>query len=1538
MASSSNNSAQQNLVPSWVDQKVPWNRASNLNVKGDSLTLEAQTSRGWLAERRHFLEVLDANIEHMERNDLKKYSRYKIIIIITTLITLAIACIVPLSMVFGLPMWVPCLILFGAGLASTILAQRLRSKCKEIQLRYRAYQLSRQQLFNQYPDLRKSTLYKYNITHAKPKKGFMGRLLDNLRPDLHKSKDDGGASADSKLDFAGFGAKHYQVDALIGPSGVNSAEWRQIATQILNIKNDILNDKGEAEPIDKVQKSALEVGGEGIGKRIHNGSILDIARDLLTICGYGMNVGVEARKSIDQYRKWFFNSQTFMSWNQPLSSVAQGYLTSQERNLDYASKIFQDLVALTAAYGTAQALEDLDSLIRCYGQLVEAQDASKNTIALIHEKHLKLAMQDSCDQSYLEKWSNVYKVFSTSLREKEEGKLSEEEFLLRVGALRKELQKSKQNILGNHKTIPEHSKKAEKRLASYLLQIGNKGPFLTRMHKAISAGKSIQKNVEGIIAQHPEKRILSLRCGIEKLQGMLNRDDWGAVSQKSECETLVFELKNKMQIQLQGFRELLNSWEGKYHEFKKNKLAKVLFCDFTSSYPKLLNSLSELHAENSAESFVRHVDRISTELKAVITEINGNLPPTNPEEISLLAREYQDLMNELPLIVQEYERMQKEISSEGVSSGSMLLNSLLNKDDKIDKKIESSKQKLVAKAKQARMDARSLQNVGLLPLIERNTTCLLDILDNMRLFDNSMSDIHALDTETLIAASSKMFASMQNFDYNTYTNLLDVLEIQNTSRSPIESPEPLGNIPEEVHNGVVDHVVDHISATQRQHQDILKRRCADLENTVNQLQKSVNKWGLAKGIITGIIAVILCVLSAIFIGHNIVSLLVISCVGLLCTQVCPLFFDHMSKNKEFEKRVIETAQSLVPATKILPSEFNNKDLNRLAKLQDNLDLEGFGPAWARSIVHDLEGVKTKEKSLKDITKEFLKDAKNLDKRIKRRFKGQLRGEEPVGGPTVPHKRPAAEAFLELNRELERFQKRKEEINIQQDALVQECMDLCLEKSKYNNEKAHAATLTEKVGKLKTLEELEKENAHYVLIQNYLRSVIEEKLLHEKVQEIDIVKEAEELHKLVGVIYSNNSAKLDKQDAKKRFKEKILSIAGIGQLELLESYLHISASQGLCRTQMQASFRERILLNPKAAKEGEKERINASREEVLKTLGLSHLVPFVRFASPNSAQSGYSQILKAYELLSSISGSLQNQETVNPEDYSAARAALSSYVRKHESLIVSTYGLSSQEGEISSKVTNMMRDLYSLEELIAMGLESSRLNRSDQILHRMGSVLQSELLDNNVIELLEKLNEQNPNDPECQQYIRQLLEFPVSILYGAFKNAQNHYLLNFAELNTIRATRTSQEEALRYVEEKGKVFEPYWEESKKRLEEIAVQLNGFKNQEMMLEREIQLVNLKISIFNQISLQAEVSAEKEALAIAIQKLQELIPLMETRLDPQDNESQQQIEEAKQQLEDSKQELEMLEERLLQINEETELYINQQEQLMRLLNGEV
>ncbi|AAP98084.1 hypothetical protein CpB0151 [Chlamydia pneumoniae TW-183] len=1534
MASSSNNSTKQDGIPSWVNPNVQWNRASQVgDQEANSLTPEAQTSRSWFSDRKHFLEVLDVSLEEMENNDLKKYSRYKTIILIATLVTVAITCIVPISMVFGIPMWVPCLILFGAGLSSAFLSHRLQSKCKEIHLRYRAYQIYRQQLLSQYPDLRKSTLYKYSITHVKPKKGFVGKLVENLRPDLHKNKDDGGAAADSRLDFAGYGVKHYQTDALLGVSGVNSVEWQRLASLIMSVKNDILNDVGSREPIDKAQRSALVVSGKDIGGEIQPGGILDISRDILAICGYGMNVGVEAKKAIDQYKKWYLNSSTFIAWNPQLPAIAQSYLLEQQRHLDYAAKIFQDLSALTTAHGTGQALEDLDSLLCYYDQLIESKGVGEKIIASIHQKHLDLAMQDSCDQEHLKKWSNLYHVFSITIKEFTEGKLEQNEVVSRIQRLRGKLEKSKCSILGNCRTNAEYATKSEKKLADYLLQIGDREPFLTGMHKAIATGKAIQGKVEGVISQHPEKQIMMLRCSIERLEGMLRREDWGAILQKNEDEVLA--LKSTMEAQLQGFKDLVGTWEGKYQEFKKNKLSKVLVYDFTKSYSNLLNRLEVLHAESSTDDLVLHVDRMSEDLKKTIEEIDGNLFQVTPEELSLLAREYQGLMNELPLIVQEGNRLQEAISSEGVSQGLMLLNSLLNRDEKINKNIESSRKNLVAIAKQARSDARNIDSQGLAPLIQRNRASLDNILQNMYLFNGSIRNIHALDTETLVATSSNMFSAMHTFDWNIYTNLLDVLEIQSKpAPAPMENPDLPGALPEEVQ----DAVAEDVSGTHRLHHQVLKRRCADLKNMISQLQKSINKWGMAKAIVLGIVAVLFCVLSAIFIGQNILSLLILSCVGLLLTQVCPLIFDRISKSKEFEKQVLETAQSLIPATKILPSEFNNKDLNRLAKLQDNLNLEGFGPTWARNIVSDLEGIPTKEKSLKDLTKEFRKDSKNLNKRIKRRFKEGLGQEAPVVRPTIPQDIRGAEVFAELHRELEHLQKQKEEISIRGDALVQERMGLCLEKSKYDNEKAHAAAMTKKVGKLQNIDRLQKNNETYVRIQNFFRTLIQEKLGRDTVQEIDVVKEAKELHELAAIIYGNTSGKSQKQRAKKQFKENVLHIAGKGQLELLEAYLNVTASQGLCRHQMQASFRERILLNPDGAKHGEAERTLASREEMLKTLGLSYLTPFVRFSSPESTQSGYNQILKVREQLFDIEQRLQNQETVSPEDYAAVQAALAAYVRKHESLIVSTYGLGAQEGQTSSKVTTLMRDLHAVEELVEMGVETYRLNRSDQILHRVHSVLHSHLRDsdssgNGIIDVVKKLfellnnNGNNPNDPECQKYMQILLDAPVSLLYGAFKSFKNEFLLNFTELNIANSTKAAEEEAKRYVEEKGRGFETYWEEAKQRLEAIAAELDDLRNQETLLEQEIRLANLKISIFSDLNLREKVSVEKAALEEEIQGIQEQYAEMQGIEDL----------ELKQKFEDLQKKLEALEERLLQIGRRIDSSVDKQKELLGLLGRE-
>ncbi|SPN73311.1 hypothetical protein C10C_0126 [Chlamydia serpentis] len=1445
MASSSTNPSQHNSGSSLNSHSV-----LNSPSEGVPLTEEAKSSRGWLANRRHFLEVLDASIERIENTELSKYSRYKVIIIIATLITIALSCIVPLCMMFGLPMWVPCLILFGFGLSSVLISRRLQTKCKDIQLRYRAFQLYRQQLLSQYPDLRTSTLHKYNITGTKPEKGFLSRLQESLRPDLHETKEDGGVSLDSRLDLAGSGLQHYQTDALLGISGVNSPEWKRIYSQVFSIKEGILKDTEGNQSIREIQKSALATNGENIGK-VPSGGILGFAREILAVCGYGINVGIEAKKSIDQYIKCFLNSPTFMSWNAQLSDRVKSYLLNHQQQLDYACKIFQDLSALTAAYSAAQSLENLNILIGCYKQLTQSQVLDQNNITLIHEQHLKLALRDGCDSKLLNQWSGVHQKFSAAIQEKQDKAIEDADLLLVLDGLREQLEKSRKEILGKCNNSTECVSRAEQKLVSYLVGIGDNDSLINNFHKAISLGKSVENSVKSTILQHPERRIIGLRNAIGQMQGVLNRDDWGAVSGKKNTDIL--QTKDILQNQLQALKDVLNRWEKSYQAFKENKLTGVLLHDFASSHSHFLRLVDSLKGEDTSdEHLLSTINRISSNLKSMQAEVEEKNIGMNPEDIAQLAIEYQNLINELSPIFEAVNEIRQQIYNEGVSEGSMLLRSLVNKEDALSKKTEEKRKELVASAKQARIDARETENQGIAPLIQKNQEHLLSILSDMESFNSILQkDIRSFDTETLVRFSSRMFSSMQSLDRNTYTDLLEILEMQSNSAAPIQIPESSGEISPEVRIGLANH----ISIIQKKQSHFLEKRCDDLDKMLGTLQKSIDKWGLAKGIISGILGLILCILGALFLAQQALWLVILVCIGLLCVQMCPLFFDHIFQKKMFEKKVLETAKSLLPATKILPSEFDNKDLNRLAKLQENLSLEGFNQSWARSVIHDLENIQPKEKNLKDITKEFRKDAKNLDKRIKRRFKGELEGEQRVLG--IPQRETLSQSFLTLNNELKRLEKEKQNVNIEQDALVKERIGLVLEKTKYDNERTHAQSLANKVSKLKSEEVLKEDFESKLFIQNLLRDLIQQKLSQLGTQDIDIAKEAKELHALATVIYSHTSERAEKHKAKKKFKESVLRIANSGSLEVLENYLNISSSQGLCNMEMQSTFSDKILIKPDRAKQGQVDRKNASREEMLKTLGLDYLEPFVRFVSPETSLSGYNQIVKAYQLLVDISNRLERQQSVSPEDYAAAKAALSAYVRKHESLIGLTYGLHAQEPGTNSTVTTMMRELYAARQIVETSLTLSQVNRNDQILHLINSVLDKSSVDKessvgSIMDILQacvehlKSNQAATEDVRYHKYLQKLLKFPVSGLYVAFRHAKNRCLLSVTELNNLKETKIAQAEAEGYIQEKSKVFHPYWETAQARLAEIDDKLKVLHSKETGFEREIKLLNLQISL--------------------------------------------------------------------------------------------
>ncbi|ANH78934.1 hypothetical protein [Candidatus Chlamydia sanziniae] len=1419
-------------IPSWSQSNILESGSPQVD---QPLSPEAQGLRAPLIARWTVLENLENHIKAMEASDLKKYRAYKIALLIITLIGIAIVCVLPICLGLGLSLWIPILVLVGMGIAIGVVSYKLREKCQKIRLKYLGYQLYYKQIMSQHSDLKALTLHKYNITTKQQEKSLAVKL--QLRADSESERPDGGAKRDASLDFASERiAQFYQVEALLGINHVKDAEWRKRSQEVRMIKEKVIGGIKGDEAIKKVQRDALLVSGVYHGDFVSSEGFIDLAKTIMSVCGYGKYMGTQARQALDQYTRAYLDSKTFVSWNPQLPQTTQEYLKSCSRILDHASKIFQDLALLVDHCTSAQWLYDLEKLISCYEYLVNMQQVEDKKVAEIETLHHQLGVQEGCNQTRLMLLSGIRKDFQRLVLTKISGSIDQNEFCQELQVLCEKLKLERYQIrqaLGKgNASIKECEVKANKALIDYLINLGDTGQLLDQVRTAIQYGRFVEKNVSSALQSHPEKRCIGLKSILAQLKGILYSDEWGAVSMKSLDK--ITKEKTLLQQRLKELTEKLESWEARYNIFKGEKLSRVLFKDFAQSYPSIDTLISKIGEAN----FTGDIGECLLKSRAYLNDMfnkctEKHCAPTQ-EEITAWSEEYRQLCSELSVFSSTLQEVQQEICEEGISSGAMLFQSLTTKDKKLEEKLEVKRTQLRATAKAQRASSREQSQIQLNTLVKEGIQNLEAVLQGMATFETATQNPLEYDPTKITEAISQLFMAMQK------ANFLDLEEVLTTSSTA--APEPLAVLKEvtpEVKEGLAANIIE----SQKKYRSFLELQQANLDSFLKNIEKIVKKWNLAQTIIGALLGLFICVMSLMLIVSQALWIFIALCIGFICLQIIPLIFGHVLEKKLLDARVVENAEILLPATKVFPSEFGNTRLNRLAQLQDTLSLEGCHITWAKEITSDMHDFHTgKETTAKEIIKEFRKDSKFFEQQMKKRFQDKppaTDGEKK----TIPQQEQGLKVddYAMLNQDKlclqDVVQAELELINKEIDLLVTERLRLCTRKKQNDMEQAYSEQLEKKImDKNRAYVNLEQDIKLKTTIRDILIQALESAPKLSKTREFNVTQEIEELLKLIAIMYCDSVSCEEQQRAKEQFQRRVVAVALSGQISTLEEGFHLYACRGICRSTMrdQSELKTRIL------KRETKEAVLSRKEESLRILGLPNLMPFVRFSDSSIQGSGYSQALEAFRLLKILSKKLEKNELLNTNDFIQVRAALSAYIYKHKSLANIACSLS-PIGAPYTDVATMMQEAYGIKEMLEENTEVLIRHQCDIALRRVRYIMRERAKEYSkshlqaVIKYLRSVfsGNQSMDQERLQALCRKFPTFPVDVLQQLLKEVQSQCSVHGQQVAEFQQLIARGALVKNSVNVKQQQFDLHWEQCSVRLREISEKLESLKQRRSLL---------------------------------------------------------------------------------------------------------
>ncbi|WP_201456997.1 hypothetical protein [Chlamydia sp. 17-3921] len=1417
---------------------LPWvNNPSVPKETALSLGHEIHGIRAPLTSHRQLLEALNDELESMESSEIKKCRLYKIALVIITVIGMAVTFILPISMFFGIPVWIPVVVGLGFGLVTLIIGNKLRNTCNAIRLKYRSLQVYRQQLLSQHPSLTRSTLYKYGIELPKPKKGFKEKIMQQA----HLSVDatyDGGATLDKSLDFAGDLPKRYQTNALVGVNSSPTLEmWSKYINAVCAAKSEILKGSPGNEAINTVKQKALLDVGISPDAIIPPGSFIDLAKTIMSACSFGAHVGIEARRAFDQYERSFLHSKTLASWNPSLSGVTKKFFLQGVSTLDFASKTFSKLSSLVANLLSAQWLVDLEALSCLVASSVRGDILEKNAPQIETLCH-KLATHEACDSVRLKLILGITHTVSDIVKTPEK----KQENIKRLADLHGQLVNECKKIRSRAGGLPEDSlkiveAKAERSLVKALVGLGDLGKFMDKIRGVVQFGRSASYDLTNAVQKHPERLLASLNGSLNQIECRLHSDIWGAVSNKSFEE--VFQEKTEILNAVKQLREKLQLWEQQYIAFKDTKLSRVFLHDFSSSFANFEKYIGEVKnfSEEGAEETAKFLKDCEKSLKATFKELSGGGAATFPkeEELALWSAEYRVLVGQLATCKEYLSTIHKRTQEECVSGSSLLLSALTTQEKTLDKNQRNREAKFKIQAQALRESQRQQQGLQLQRLIQEGIRGLDEIVSGMTEFENSMNNPKDLQTDRIIENSSKLFSAMHTFSSNSFLNLQESLKAQSIKKSGDDTL-----IVSEETSEVDQGLIASAACAKKSYTNTQKSRHASLNNFLKNLQKTIDKWGMAQSIISGILGLIATALGIAFISTQMVWIVFGICVLSVFMRIIPMVMDHFIEKHLFDVRVVETAKKFIPATKILPSEFGNEDVKRLSELQDVLQLEGFEKTWANEMLKDLDGNPgAKPKKFKDIAKELRSDAKKIDSRMKKLFKKDLLKDQ------VTTKVTGASEIAETVQNLKEIEKELKLLDTQEDSLIAERLKLCSDQRVFANEKSYLSSLEKQEQEEQDLREnLEKEIRKKVEARNVLFTAIQ-RIPNKEPVSIDVSEEVRTLNKFCQTIYSKTSSLQEKEKAKKAFKERVLKIASDGNLSRLEAELEMGSCLGSCQARLRDEFELRtrkIRLYEEQEARVKIEAVLESREEILKISGLGHLVPFMRFSSATGG-SGRSLAEDAKRKLQQLLDKLQNKDVLGVDECSKALTALAAYLEKHESLESSAYGISSGSALYTS-TAGLMRELYAADQILTEGIEMSFGHRCETSLQRVSFVMRELARERNnlsffkeLLQIVSSFYETTPHE-EYQQHIQEFLTrieiIPQEVIIQMCKE------LEFQINSSVRRVREYQEisqklvKVSEHVQAKEAAFGDVLRAGVRRLEEISVELGQIKERKSVLQ--------------------------------------------------------------------------------------------------------
>ncbi|SYX09084.1 hypothetical protein C834K_0634 [Chlamydia poikilotherma] len=1437
------------------------------------LSPEAKGPRSSLTTQQALLDTVEGEISSMEQTDLKKMRLYKIALVILTVIGMAILFVLPVAMVFNVSIWIPIVITLGVSLISAAVTNKLRSRCEEIRLKYRSLQVYRRHLFSKHPDLKSSTLSKYHV--ELPKGGSLKeKLLAQLRPDMHQNSFDGGASLDQNLGLSGEINSRYQCEALLGVDNVNDAAWQKRLTDVLNAKVELLKNNSAYAALRGLSNSALRETGVDLPTLLPGMDFIDLAKSLMSICGFGNKIGLEIRQSIDQYERTYLHSKTLSSWLCEVSPATQLYLSQERQTIDVSLDMFTKLQTHINQVQFADWLMQFETWKTDVCTLA-ANPADPDLHKKIVAGANKLNIHEGMDKPRQAMVRSILIQLEAIITEHQSGNSVD---VNRMNAnlqesIKIEFKKMCKSLGNKHAKPADLLNKAEQKFIGYLSSLGNLSPLFDKIYKCIQLGKFVRMDMEKAIQKHPDNQRIRILSSIDQLLNLVNRDSWGAVSAKSVEEIL--KEKHEIKQDLEKARQQVDQWSEKYNNFKAQKMSRVLMNDFSESYSTIESEIDKLskthHQASDVEDFIDGCRRF---LDTTYGALGGSQNLPTKEEITAWSEEFKTLINELESVIPNIQAIGQRIQTEGTSGKSMLLQAITSKESSL----KAASKKKTAELTAAIKGQPSGSHESITTLLDDGIVQIEALCGGMRELEKSLNDPDKIVVEEVIRASNHLFSVMHSPKSTKLGDLEKLLSVRSEGIAHTSATEQ---------REAAESTTQTVRDAQKVGKSFWETRNKDLDSFLKQVQKIASKWNMGQSIVMFVAGLILLIVSLSLLSFQMVWLPIgISAVALVL-QLIPMFFNHIIEKKTFDVRAASLAKDMLPSTKILASEFDNPDVQRLSQIQDILQLEGYEQAWARGIIKDLDGSPIDKKDdFKKSIKELKSSSKSLDKSIKKRFgttdlqsvidrkksaseaaqeiqpdtSSQPGRDSAINRVVTKPSDPAREASIAARQHrLDQITMEISRIEQEENKIVDYRLRYSVEMTRYEQESAYCKRLRKQFDDAKA--------QFSVLEKNLVESQGMVDICTQALSQVpaaqtdpqEIKAKLDLLTQLMFKIHNPNTSPNDVQEAKREFDNVVKEAADRGNLQDLRDALEVSACLGNNDVRLDQTRRDRLSrleLARAASLSGEDagsqrphfisersivgEQELEVRKRVLDFLGVNYISPFLEFSSSTIHGKGSSMAQDALKELKLLKLKIDSGDEISSEEYKKAKRLLSSYLDLERQVSPLAYGtLLGDENFIKS--AQMMREKQSLQEIVGINITLGRhylcslaIKRMHKWINKKVEKTENKNLISNVLEVIRACDSSSSSDNQenLPDLYGKLVKLPKYILMRVIKNFKVQALLTTQKIQDVKETQKQFIKVSSVVEEKDKMFaqnRAAWEGELRNLSQVLQDLQIRKQQ-------------------------------------------------------------------------------------------------------------